>query len=103
MCKIGIVGFLLVALVLLSGCVPATTPPPASPPAPAPAVEGPHAPAAEAPVATGTGDSPQSPGTSPSRFEPCGRRSKSNHRRFLSHGSVRVGQSATTTSDRRWR
>ena len=37
MCKIGIVGFLLVALVLLSGCVPATTPPPASPPAPAPA------------------------------------------------------------------
>jgi len=47
MCKIGIVGFLLVALVLLSGCVPATTPPPVSPPAVAPPQE--PAPEKEAP------------------------------------------------------
>jgi len=39
MCKIGIVGFLLLALVLLSGCVPATTPPPVSPPTVAPPQE----------------------------------------------------------------
>ena len=48
MCKIGTVGFLLVALVLLSGCVPPTTPPPVSPPAVTPPQE-PAPPEKEAP------------------------------------------------------
>jgi len=57
--KIGIAGFLLVALILLSGCAPATTPPSPLPPAVAPPRE--PAPPASASAPTPTPPRPEIP------------------------------------------